>query len=46
METGYDIWMDSGSRWMGKGDIVAHQSAREAIGELETACTFRAFEQG
>jgi hypothetical protein len=46
METGYDIWMDSVSHWMGKGDIVAHHSARDAIGELETACTLRAFDQG
>jgi hypothetical protein len=46
METGYDIWMDRLSHLMGKGDIAAHQSARTAIGELETACTFRAFDQG
>jgi hypothetical protein len=46
METGYDSWMDSVSNWMGKGDVVAHHSAVEVIGELEKACTFRAFDQG
>ena len=38
--------MDSVSNWIGKGDVAAQHSAVEVIGELETACTFRAFDQG
>ena len=36
MVTEYDMWMDTESALMTKGDDVAHYDTNEAIGEPET----------